>query len=186
MRKIKYNKSKTYLLPLLAELVNFDRKFFRYLVNTYIFDGEGQYKDCIFMLHDFSFKNPEFTAYEHKFIESELFVDLIDIGNQVLYIFKFPEEYLHEYKMFKLGKYSYYGEDAKEQILAFYTNIYKGNINAVEFLIKIKHILFKDEKLKRKIERELKVTLRDDAELTDIMKPENETYILSKKEENAS
>lgn len=180
MSKIRYNKSKTYLLPLLSELVNFDIKFFDNLENVYIFDDTGEYKDCIFILHDFSFKNPEFTSYEHKFINNELFIDLIDINDKVLYIFKFPEEYMHEYNMFKEGKYSKFKKDAKELILKFFTKIYFGNINAVTFLLKVKQILFKDNKLKREIEDSLKVELDDEAELTDKIIVENETFKLSK------
>lgn len=180
MNKIRYNKSKTYLLPLLSELIGFKKEFFKNLENTYIFDDLNKYKDCIFILHDFSFRNPEYTKYENYIIDNEYFVDLIDINDKVLYIFKFPEEYLHEYNTFKEGKYSYYKKDAKELILDFYSNIYKFNPNAINFLIKVKQILFKDKKLKEKIENELKVKLSSDAELTDIMNKDNETFNISK------
>ncbi len=180
MGKVRYNKSKTYLLPLLSELVGFQKKFYKNLVNTYIFDDLGKYKDCIMIQHDFSFKTPEYTKYEHEITNNEYFVDLIDMNDQVLYIFKFPEEYMHEYNQFKLGKYSKYKKDGKELILDFYSNIYKYNPNAINFLLEVKQILFKDEKLKRKIEKDLKVSISNDAELTDIMKEENETFNISK------
>lgn len=187
MSKIRYNKSKTYLLPLLSEIVAFDKKFFISLEDTYMFDDMGKYKDCLFVLHDFSFKNPEFTSYEHKLIKNELFVDLIDMDKQVLYIFKFPEEYMDEYNYLINGHYSKFGKDAKELILDFFSDIYRGNINAVPFLLKVKQILFKDEKLKKQIENELKVKLSDDAELSDSIDIESETFNLSKyikKDEN--
>ena len=38
---MKYNRSKTYLLPLLSELVELDKKFMPYLVNTYMYDNEN-------------------------------------------------------------------------------------------------------------------------------------------------
>jgi|TARA_R110000822_G_scaffold152112_4_gene291304 hypothetical protein len=174
------NKSKTYLLPLLSELVEFDLKFYKNIKNTYIYEDLGKYEKCIMILHDFSFKLPEFTHYEQKLINNELFIDLVDVGDQVLYIFKFPEDYSHEYEMFKLGKYSHFGEDAKELILGFFTNIYQHNLNAVEFLLKVKHILFKNERLRKKIELDLKVRLPVDAELSDIMSEECETFNLSK------
>lgn len=181
MSNIRYNKSKTYLLPLLSEFVDFDKKFYYQLINTYIYDDLGKYENCFFILHDFSFKVPEFTHYEHKLTNNHLFVDLIDLENdQVLYIFKFPEDYFHELRCYELGKYSYYKEDAKELILNFFTNIYRNNINAVEFLLNLKHTLFKDEKLRKKIERDLKVKLPIDAELSDIMDPNDETFELSK------
>lgn len=177
------NKSKTYLLPLLSEFVDLDKKFWRFIKNTYI-NIEG-YENCLAILHDFSFRNPDFTAYEHKLINNELFVELIDIDDKVLYIFKFPEDYMHEYKCFKKGKFSSFGTDAKELILEYYNFVYKKNINATSFLLKLNQILFKDQKLKRQIENELNVTLSDDTELSSIPDEKEETFIIkdTKKQE---
>ena len=181
--KIRYNKSKTYLLPLISELIDIDLRFFKFLKNTYLFDNEEKYKDCIFIQHDFNFRNPEFTAYEHRLTKSEYFVDLIDIKNEVIYIFKFPEEYMFEYNAFIQGKYSAFGVDAKELILTFWTKVYQNNPNAIPFLVKVKQILFKDSKLKEIIEKELKVKLSNDAELTDRIEIEDETFNLPEKKE---
>lgn len=174
------NKSKTYLLPLLSELVNFDFKFFENLKNTFMYDDLGTYKDCLLILHDFSFKNPEYTKYEQTLIECEYFVDFIDINNQVLYIFKFPEEYMVEYNAYKEGNYSQFGRDAKEMIMSFYARIYKGNLGAINFLIKVKQVLFKSDTLKKKLEKELNVSISDKAELSDPMDVKKETFELSK------
>ena len=81
----KKNKSKTYLLPLLAEVVPIDIRFYNNLVNTYISDANGLYKNCLFILHDFTFKDPKFTSYEHTLVENPYFIDSVDIENQVLY-----------------------------------------------------------------------------------------------------
>lgn len=175
---VDYNKSKTYLLPLMSELIDLDRKFFKHLVNTYIYDKEGKHKDCLYLLHDFSFRNPEFTAYENKLTKNDYFVDLYDVGNQVIYVFKFPEEYMHEYRKFEQSKYSEFGTDAKELILDFFTNVYKGNINAVDFLLRLKQVLFKEERLKKEIELRLGVVLSSTAELTDSIDAESETIEL--------
>lgn len=172
------NKSKTYLLPLLSEMVDLNEKYFKFIQNTYtIIEG---HENCLAVLHDFSFRNPDFTAYEHKLIKNELFVELIDIDDKVLYIFKFPEVYMHEYNCFKEGKYSQFGTDAKELVLEFYNNIYKGNINATTFLLKVNQILFKDKKLKRQIEEELNVSLSDEAELSGIAEEAQETFDILK------
>ncbi len=185
-KKIRYNKSKTYLLPLLSECIDINPKFFSYLKQTYINDDIGMYENCFYILHNFSFRNPEFTLYENSLIKNNYFVDYIDINSdQVLYIFRFPEEYLHEYEMFKQGKYSKYGPDAKELILSFFTKVYENNVSAVNFLIKVKQVLFKDQKLREKLEKELstekhKVTIDKEAELSDIPEKEHETFIISK------
>lgn len=180
MSKLRYNKSKTYLLPLLYDLIGMDIRFFNHIDNIYIYDDLDKYQNCIFIEHDFSFKDPNFTAYENKITKSQYFTDLIDIDNKVLYIFKFPEEYMEEYNNFILGKYSKFGNDAKKSILEFFTRVYQGNLNAVDFLLKTKQILFKDNKLKEKIEKDLNVILPNDAELTDIILKDNETFKLSK------
>lgn len=180
MSKIIINKSKTYLLPLLSELVEFDKKYHNNIINTYIYDDLGKYENCFFILHKFSFRNPEYTIYENKLINNELYVDLIDINNDVLYIFKFPEDYLYEYNKYKEGKYSEFKNDAKELILNFFGEVYKFNMNAVNFLIKVKQILFKDKKLKKIIEDKLNVILPDNAELSSIMNKEEETFNISK------
>ena len=174
------NKSKTYLLPLISELIDFDLKFFKYLKNTYIYDSNNEYENCIFIEHEFNFKNPEFTAYEHKFIKNEYFVDLIDADKNVIYVFKFPEEYMYEYNNYINGKYSEFGADAKELILAFWTRVYENNPNAIPFLIKVKQILFKDKQLREKIEKDLKVKLPSNAELSDIVAKSDETINLKK------
>jgi hypothetical protein len=166
------------LLPLISEVVDIDLRFFKYLKNTYIFDADNEYENCIFIFHEFSFKNPEFTAYEHKLIKNEYFVDLIDVDDKVIYIFKFPDEYLHEYNSYINGKYSEFGVDAKELILAFWTRVYENNPNAIPFLIKVKQILFKDEKLRKIIESDLGVNLNNSSELGESVNKKDETINL--------
>ncbi len=173
---IEPNRSKTYLLPLLSEIVNFDMRFMKHLLNTYMYIGSGEYENCLCILHEFNFKDPEFTSYEHRLTKNELFVKCIDIDNKVLYIFRFPEIYIKEYNLFKEGKYSEFGNDVKELILKFWAEVFKGASVAIPFLIKVKQILYKEEKLKNIIEEELGVTLDANQELGDISDPEKETF----------
>jgi flavodoxin len=106
---------------------------------------------------------------------------MYDIGNQVLYIFKFPEEYLHEYNCLKNSKYSEFKDDAKELILEFWTVMYGENPNSLPFLTKVKDILFKTTKYRQKLEQSLssrtqKIVISSEAELGDIIDIENETF----------
>jgi len=181
VKKVKFNKSKTYLLPLISELVNIEKQYLPYLNNTFMVDNEGKYENCIYILHDFDLSNPKFTTYEHHLINNELFVDMYDIGNQVLYVFKFPEEYLHEYNCLKNSKYSEFKDDAKELILEFWTVMYGENPNSLPFLTKVKDILFKTTKYRQKLEQSLssktqKIVISSEAELGDIIDIENETF----------
>lgn len=181
MSKIRYNKSKTYLLPLLSEFVDIRKQYFYNLENTFISDDINMHENCIYLQHNFSFKNPKLTLYENQLTENDFFVDLIDDtdNNKVIYVFKFPEEYMHEYNKFKEGKYSEFTRDAKEIILNFYGDIYSNNERAVGFLLKTKQILFKNKILREKYERELNVKIDSTAELSDPMNEEDETINLS-------
>lgn len=181
MSSKKYNASKTYLLPLLSELVDINKNFINELQNTYMFDENNEHQECLYILHDFNFRNPEFTAYEHKLLNNELFVKHIDMGNQVLYVFKFPEEYMKEYYLLQDGKYSEFGEDAKELILDFWTEMYGKVPGGINVILKIKQILYKDKKLKQQLEERLssrnhKVIIDDDAELGQSVDVEKEVF----------
>jgi len=147
----------------------------KHLLNTYM-NVEGEEEGCFSILHEFSFRDPEFTAYEHKLTDNKLFVKCIDIENKVLYIFKFPKEYMDEYELFKEGKYSHFGEDTKQLILKFWADVYKGNPDSVKFLISLKQILYKDVKLKENIEKQLGVQLNNEQELGEIIDMNNETF----------
>lgn len=183
MSKVKLNKSKTYLLPLLSELIELDIKFISYLENTYMYDSKNEYENCIFLYHKFDFKNPEFTAYEHKLTNNDLFVKLIDKGNHVIYIFKFPEEYLPEYNFLAESKYSWFGNDAKQLIIRFWTQIYGKSATGNYVLTRIKQILNKDKLLKKQLEQQLStknspVVIDDNSELGEYVYKENETIDL--------
>jgi hypothetical protein len=153
MNKIKYNKSKTYLLPLLSEFVTFNKQFLPFLENTYMLDDQHKYDRCLYILHDYDFKNPEFTKYEHEFTNNELFVDLYDYNEKSLYVFKFPEEYTKEYNSLLESKYSEFGADAKELIIEFWSQMYGNNPRIIPFIKKIKQILFKEEELRKEREK---------------------------------
>jgi len=187
MSKRRYNLSKTYLLPLMSEVIHLDPKFMPYLENTYMFDEDNEYNECFLIEHEFSFKNPEFTAYEHKLINNEYFIKCIDKGDRVIYVFKFPSEYLNEYYALQNSKYSEFGEDAKKLILRFWTEIYGKVPAGINVILKMKQILYKDEKLKKQIENNLssklhKVVLDDDAELGERVEISNEVLKINEKE----
>lgn len=178
---LSYNRSKTFLLPLIAEVIGIESNFIDYLENTYLYDEKGEFKDCIFIRHEFSFKNPEFTAYEHRLTENQYFIKCIDIKDEVVYVFKFPEEYMPEYNHFIKGEYSKFGEDAKKLILKFWTAMYGKTASGVNAILKMKQILYKDKKLKQQIEERIsseraKVILDDDAELGEMVLVEDETF----------
>jgi hypothetical protein len=177
---IKSNKSRTYLLPLIAPIIGIEEKFYDLIENTFMFDSNNEYKDCFFIVQNFSFKNPEFTAYEHRITNNDLFVKAIDIKDKVIYIYKFPKEYTHEYYEFMESRYSTFLEDAKKQILKFWTIIKGKQISGASFILKIKQILYKDKKLREEIEKNLGVKIADEAELGNHVDLNMETINLEK------
>jgi len=140
---------------------------------------DGEKGNYLAILHEFTFKDPEFTSYEHRLTNNELFVKCIDIDNKVLYIFNFPKEYMDEYELFKEGKYSKFGDDVKQLILKFWTETFKGNSGAVSFLVNVKQILYRETKLKQSIETKLGIELSDEQELGEITDKESETFKIS-------
>lgn len=171
------NKSKKYLLPLLSEFIYIDNEIMDNLINTYIFDKKQEYKNCIFLLFKYAIKNPKFSIFEHKISKIEGYKATYDLeNNMVLYVVKFPKEYMSEYNHFKNGKYSEYDDDAQEIIKNFLID--QGVSN--NFIKKIKDIFNKSETLKKQIEKDLNVTLPANSELEDIMEPNKETIDINK------
>ena len=185
MKKIRYNKSKTYLLPLLSEYVILEPLYFKN-INTYIFDDKTLYNNSIFVFFEYKKgKNAKIEKYEQELVQSMLFQDIIYSDNySTCFVFNFPKKFIGEYYLFLQGKYSEYSNYAKTLIVEFYTELYNGNLNAIDFLMTVKQVLFKDEKLKQKIEKDLGVVLDSNAELTSIMNMRDETLTIKKEEEN--
>jgi len=175
---IKYNKSKTYLLPLLNEIIGFEIKFMKHLINTYMFVEPSEDKLCLAILHDFTYQHPDFTKYEHTLTNNDLFVRSYDVDNQVLYVFKFPDEYLPEYNALYHGRYSEFGKDAKELVLSFWSEVYTNNRSALDKILNVKQILYRDEKLRLRLQDELKVEIPEGQELGSKIDIENETFKL--------
>lgn len=183
MSEIKYNRSKTYLLPLISEVIGVEYGFIDHLENTYMFDEKGEFVNCLFIEHIFLVNNDQFIAYEHKLTNNQYFLKNIDVEEKVVYVFRFPEEYLPEYNLLLEGKYSEFGEDAKKIILRFWTNMYGKTTSGINAILKIKQVLYKDKKLKQEIEDRLssdqcRVVIADNAELGEAIEVEDETFTI--------
>lgn len=170
-----YNKSKTYLLPLVSELIHLEKEFIDCIEDTYMYLGNDN-TEYLCILQDFTFKNPKFTAYENRLTKNELFVKCIDLNDQVLYVFKFPKDYIQEFYFLLNSEYSKFGNDAKELILAFWAQMYKNNKEVIPVLIQVKQILYKDEKLKIRLEKDLGVKIKNNQELGEYLSLEAETF----------
>jgi len=163
------NRSKTYLLPLLDEIVGLD--FVGHIQNTYLkfspdLNIQSHYPFGILYKYDTSIyyregKRVSFPDWETSLKEHPLLEKVFDFGVNTLYVFDFPKEYLTEYKLFKLGKYSKFSNAAKTVILEKTSLYYKHSSIAVD----VAHVLYKNKERKRKLELELGIKLPDDCEL---------------------
>lgn len=185
-RSKKFNKSKTYLLPLMSEVIDLNENNIGFIGNTYLFDEDNYFSNAFYIELNNDFKDPYYTSYEHELTKNDYYLDSIDNDkeNKTIFIFKFPEEYYHEKNCFLNGKYSKFQDDAKTLIKEFWTEIYGTNSYAVNFLIKIKQVLNKEKRLKEKLEKSLGVTLSDDAELGDLVSKRSETIKLTYENKN--
>lgn len=172
------NKSTTYLFPLINDILEIPNYVYEYfLENTFLFSDKYPDKDYYYILFKFDEKDEVFLKTEEKLTKLDIFIENIDIDdNKVLFVFEFPKSYLFEYNKLIEGKYSEYKMDAKTKILKYYNQYYNfESDNVLEFLTKLKHIFFKNKKLKEKIEQELQVTIDDNAELSSVINKEKET-----------
>lgn len=167
------NKSKSYLLPLLSKHIGVE--FLYELDNTFI--NIDNLVECIGLLYT---KNVNFNIvrYFNKLRQHPLYINEKVLDKHILFIFKFPEEYLNEYKYFHLGRYSRFSDEAKKTIISFMSNNYQYP-NIVEDVV---HILYKNKARKEKIEIELGIKLDDDAELTSVIDEDEETFNTEKYE----
>jgi hypothetical protein len=164
--KIKdYTKSKTYILPL---LVNHIKIPFGNVINTYIKHEDHPDKDrhlfCIFRWSSAKVDGD----YEEMLMNHELCEFHVDISTEYyMMCFKIPDELAHNYNCFLKGKYSHISSNGKELITKYY-GLTKDKAPYM--------VLYKDERLKNKMESELGVKLSSDSELSSIPDIDHETY----------
>jgi hypothetical protein len=169
---VKSSQSKTYLLPLLAQHV--DIEFSYLLLNCFIkfnkhMDDIQYPLGVLYELED----TTAFAEYNEYLINNPLFVRSFIINeNNKLYVFKFPDEFLSEYKLFKEGKYSKFNSEAKKQIIAYSIETYRYP----PLIMDITGVLWKHKSRREKIESELGMRLPEDSELASKIVYDKETF----------
>jgi hypothetical protein len=171
-KKVVTNKSKTYILPLLSKDVDIE---FEYLLeNTYLkFNiniGDIEYPiGLLYELEDSS----AFSEYNDYLTKNDLyFTSYIINMTHKLYIFRFPEKYISEYKLFKEGKYSKFSNEAKSLIISYSAEAYKYP-PLIEDII---GVLWKHKSRKDKLEKQLGMSLPKDSELASKIEYDKETF----------
>lgn len=175
------NRSKTYLLPLIFDMLGLDKSLCRYIENTYMHDALGEFKNCLILKVNYPLNHPVFKKSEKILMEGELFVKHFDFNETVLYICKFPPIYQKEYDLFYNSVYSKFSEEAKIKILKFWSDIYATGGVRLDFITNLKNILYKSEQLRKEYEKNLKVTISPEQELGHYVDPLKETIVILNK-----
>lgn len=178
------NFSYTYLLPLLSEQVDLKKTILTFVTNTYVTTNKDTELGKFYIICKFNYSDLNFSKLEDILISNDLFITSYDIGEQVLYEFKFPDVYKFEQRMFIQGKYSQFEDDSKKLILKFWSELY-GHIPSFvsNTLSKIRQILNKDNKLRVKMNRELNINIEKGSELGNKVDVKEETFEFPKEKE---
>lgn len=167
--EVKNNLSRTYIIPLMADYLNFNRSMF---INSYLFDvNKPEFNveeiEGLFLL--IKWMNLE----EHKIFEKGLFSnplvkDHYDVNKDYYMIYsKFPSELEDEIKLLIDGKYSKVNNVTKGKIINYWKGLKNDHISDV---------LLKSPALKKRMEMALNVRITDDAELGNKMNFHKETF----------
>jgi hypothetical protein len=160
------NKSKTYLLPYMADHI--ELSFIQRLKNTYILYN-GVYQFC--MEYEFTGKKV-FTDYEASLVRNPLFVEMADIDKEhVVYVFDFPDEMFPIIDLFTKGRYSYLPDKGKIK------RFLMANFG-VKSDHRIFHILDRTVYLRSALEDTLGVAIPEELDLEDPPDLVNEQLVL--------
>ncbi len=128
---IQKNKSKTYMLPMLDDVVEFD--FYGFILDTYLSFEDGDEVFCVLYQWD---SNKLFTKYEGRIMSENLFIGHEDYGDKVLYKFRLSKNMLIERELFIKGDYKNFSKHHKYLINKFFTEKVKAkNINDINNVI---------------------------------------------------
>src|SRR5690554_2206990 len=135
-----FNKSFIFLLPILTQYLPYSHKYFDCIIDSYVFDSEKSFENCLIIKYKFDTIRPEFKSYEHELTNNVLHVKTLDMNENVIYVFKFPEEHLDDYFLFLEGKYSQLSKLSKTAILKFWSTIPSSYKWKEPFVIKLNRI----------------------------------------------
>lgn len=173
------NKSKTYILPLLGDIV--DIQYPNLILNTYLYvEGIELEEDYIAILYkydpDYKIINDKrvgFPSYEVYLKEHPSCLNVIDVDDCVLFIFKIPNEYKDTYIKFLNGQYSKFNNTSKIKILKF---IQKKFPKEKGIYSNVRNVLMKSDQLRLELEDKLGILLEPDSELSSKIDLECETF----------
>jgi len=172
--EIEKNKSRTYIVPIIDKYVKINRTIF---LNSYLWDincpeyNIDSYQG-IFLLFKWS-SHELLKQYEDELINNKYIKCHYDVDEEHFMVYcEFPNEVLEDCLKIIQGQFSKISDVNKVNILKFW-NYTKES--------KLYGILYKDPKLKKQMENELNVKLRDGDELGSIFDEIKEVFSYNKK-----
>lgn len=170
-----YNKSRTYLLPLIDARVNLNINYVR---NTYIHTYEDFDHFKLHIEHEFD-SIEDVEEYDSHITKSTSYVRKLNVNTSddkitIIYSFNLDTDFRSTFILFTKGKYSKISNVDQNIIKSFWNRIY-GKTNK-QFVFKIKNILDKSNILKKELEEQLAVKLPVEAELSSIINYDDEIY----------
>lgn len=161
------NKSCIFLFPFL----NYSRTYFRWhtdFMNCFSSTEDNPDEDALYLWYKYT-ASIEMEEFEAKIKKHPQYLETIDVDQyHVLYKFSIPTRYYVDYKLIIQGKYSRISSRAKERILDFHSATEKTPLGK---------ILTRNPKRRAKMEKELEITIPEDAELHDPFYIEEERYL---------
>lgn len=160
----KRTKSSLFILPMLGE----ERRMFFWddlLINCFI--GNGDDKNCIFLLYRFS-SDAIFLEFEQALTKFSTFKRREDPGPEyVMFVFDVPKKDMRNYRKFVNGKYSTFTGKYKQKILDFHDMEVEGEIGQV---------LYQDPKRREFLEKLLQAEIPEGSELMSVLDPNVEVF----------
>ena len=158
-------KSSLFIAPMLGG----EKKLWFYnqsMINAFI-GIKNELEDKIILLYKNS-DDPLFIKFKHTIQKFKNFNEIRDIDPyHILIIFDVPKVHRKNFKLFKEGQYSKFGQTFKLKILAYH----KMNVDNM-----IGQIIFKTVGRKRQLERKIGMYLSDEAELYSIPEKHEEHF----------
>lgn len=174
MQKEVLNKSRTYILPLIAARNSINIKYVR---NTYLYTSEDFENFKLHLIHEFT-DLEEIAEYDKKLMQNPSYIRKLRVDDddkiKFIYTFKLDKDFRDTFRNFMYGKYSKISNVDKNIIKSFWTDVY--GIAGRKFVSKVKDILDRSSILKKELEEQLAVKLSDEAELSSIIDLEDEIY----------
>tara|TARA_R110000868_G_scaffold28617_4_gene107119 strand:+ start:14827 stop:15405 length:579 start_codon:yes stop_codon:yes gene_type:complete len=172
MRKSRFEpKEKTKSYIFLPPMLEIDPVFMQVhlLLNCYLYSEDlPDIRNSIFLHYEYQDLDSSFARLENNLKKSPYYRGMYEPDKYTtIFYFHVPNKWFKDYLLFINSKYSHISEGLKHGILRYY------NIGQSSQVYKV---LYRDSEKRRELEKELDVTLPEDAEIATAINFSKETY----------